>query len=123
MASALLDTVDPGLPLTGRGALRRSWAVLVTGGLIRGAKEGEPKKGSRAQAAGPGHRVALTICWVDGCVRWTTVPSKPPPQHSQPYSTCPPPPASAPCPSLAAIVLAPHGFGKPVLAEEHLSWG
>lgn len=52
VASALLDTVDPGLPLTGRGALRRSWAVLVTGGLIRGAKEGESCSSSRARAQG-----------------------------------------------------------------------
>ena len=52
VASALMDTVDPGLPLTGRGALRRSWAVLVTGGLIRGAKVGESCSSSRARAQG-----------------------------------------------------------------------
>ena len=41
VASVLMDLVDPGLPLTGRGALRGSWVVLVTGSLIREPKKGE----------------------------------------------------------------------------------
>lgn len=51
-ASVLMGTVDPRFPLTRRGTLRGSWVVLVTRGLIRGAKEGDPCSSGRARAQG-----------------------------------------------------------------------
>ena len=52
VASVLMDLVDPGLPLTGRGALRGSWVVLVTGSLIREPKKGGSCSSSWARAQG-----------------------------------------------------------------------